>query len=809
MIKSQMLSAGAKAAYSYDPRTGRELWRVRYIDWSVAPRPLFDRGLAYLVTGLTKTELWAVKADGQGDVTDTQVLWKVKTHVGKYSSPILVDGLIYTAAEESFLSCLDAATGSVVWSERIGGGYQASPIYADGRLYFFNQQGSDDRAQARPHLRSAGDQHAGRRLHGFAGGGRQGVLSQNAHPPLPDRIERRREPLKSGGRVFLAFSGLFRQGGAKMKDGAKSSRRAAVATILWRLVVLACLGLPARGGAQTALEFFTNQANALLQAQFGFGVTNIPVYSSTNASAGYTAAIHYVLQAAANDYDATTSSTDFPSVFRPVFSAQSNGLWIAGYTNVTDDFDAQMARGFKQANDPTVGPDDNVWGVPWVVGAKGNPPNFNEYSYATAFTITRRIEMTRPTTNVPPSFTNQFYDMGISNIFGAEAWNSHSNVFTNSVSIIASNLVSIIFTNNYNWGTNFIFGAATNWAINSWPGWNGVTNRSSPSASLMVPLLTTVVPLPDSVWSESLAQFVPGSNYLSLPTSDFMQVAWPVHDWTLQITNQLVYALVDSSTGTNRVLDFVNLGGIGSALDMNLITNGPTSGGFPIGGSGAPLSAWLVWNTNGATDDPQTSPMSSGALAQIQISTGQLHVADWPPDVPPYELPYVLAVMSNFEANLSGRGNDLVFQAPFVPTATLWQNNSWQAATPWVHYTVEDLTDARLDLTNMVMVVVPISPAYPPPGVDYLISNSVCSIGSINPAYQPVTVSNVDFDLAGGIFSLSFIGFTNMPFAVWASGDLVNWTPAGTALQPSPGQFQFNDLAAPNYPARFYQLRLP
>jgi outer membrane protein assembly factor BamB len=140
--KLQMLSAGAKAAYSYDPRTGRELWRVRYADWSVAPRPLFDRGLAYFVTGLTKTELWAVKADGQGDVTDTHVLWKAKTHVGKYASPILVDGLIYTAAEESFLSCLDAATGNIVWTERIGGGYEASPIYADERLYFFNQQGT-------------------------------------------------------------------------------------------------------------------------------------------------------------------------------------------------------------------------------------------------------------------------------------------------------------------------------------------------------------------------------------------------------------------------------------------------------------------------------------------------------------------------------------------------------------------------------------------------------------------------------------------------------------------------------------------
>jgi outer membrane protein assembly factor BamB len=140
--KVQMLSAGAKAAYSYDPHTGQELWRVHHNDWSVAPRPLFDHGLAYIETGLTKTELWAVKTDGQGDVTDTHVLWKVRTHVGKYASPILVDGLIYTAAEESFLSCLDASTGNVIWTERIGGAYEASPIYADGRLYFFNQQGT-------------------------------------------------------------------------------------------------------------------------------------------------------------------------------------------------------------------------------------------------------------------------------------------------------------------------------------------------------------------------------------------------------------------------------------------------------------------------------------------------------------------------------------------------------------------------------------------------------------------------------------------------------------------------------------------
>ena len=137
-----MLSAGAKAAYAYDPRDGRELWRVQYNDWSAAPRPLYDNGLAFFVTGLSKTELLAVKTDGQGDVTDTGVVWRLRTHVGKYSSPILVDGLIYTAAEDSFVTCLEAATGNTVWKERIGGKYAASPVYADGRLYFFNQQGT-------------------------------------------------------------------------------------------------------------------------------------------------------------------------------------------------------------------------------------------------------------------------------------------------------------------------------------------------------------------------------------------------------------------------------------------------------------------------------------------------------------------------------------------------------------------------------------------------------------------------------------------------------------------------------------------
>ena len=62
----QLFSVGAKAAFAYDPRTGHEIWRIEFDDFSVAPRPIYHDGIAYLVTGTTHPELWAVRADAIG-----------------------------------------------------------------------------------------------------------------------------------------------------------------------------------------------------------------------------------------------------------------------------------------------------------------------------------------------------------------------------------------------------------------------------------------------------------------------------------------------------------------------------------------------------------------------------------------------------------------------------------------------------------------------------------------------------------------------------------------------------------------------
>jgi outer membrane protein assembly factor BamB len=139
--KPQMLSPASKAAFSYDPRTGRELWKVRHTAHTAVLRPVFSHGLAVFCTGLGKPELWAVRVDGRGDVTGTHVAWKVVQDVPKTPSPVLVGDLLYMVSDEGVATCLEAATGKQVWRERIGGNHAASPIHADGRLYFLSQQG--------------------------------------------------------------------------------------------------------------------------------------------------------------------------------------------------------------------------------------------------------------------------------------------------------------------------------------------------------------------------------------------------------------------------------------------------------------------------------------------------------------------------------------------------------------------------------------------------------------------------------------------------------------------------------------------
>jgi outer membrane protein assembly factor BamB len=140
--KTQLISPSSKATISYDPRTGREYWRVRYTGHSGAAMPLFAHGLVYLNTGFGKADLLAVRPDGEGDVTATHVLWAAKKTIGSKPSQVIVGDLIFNVHDSGVASCLDAKTGEEVWTKRLTGEFSASPLYADGKVYYCGQDGS-------------------------------------------------------------------------------------------------------------------------------------------------------------------------------------------------------------------------------------------------------------------------------------------------------------------------------------------------------------------------------------------------------------------------------------------------------------------------------------------------------------------------------------------------------------------------------------------------------------------------------------------------------------------------------------------
>jgi outer membrane protein assembly factor BamB len=139
--RPQLFSPASHAAYAYDPSNGEELWKVLHQGDSVVSRPLFAHGLLLFSTGFSQEEVWAVRPDGHGNVTQTQVAWKLTEGAPRKTSPVLLGGSLYLLQDDGHMTCVDARTGKVDWQRRLAGQFAASPITSADRIYCFDQRG--------------------------------------------------------------------------------------------------------------------------------------------------------------------------------------------------------------------------------------------------------------------------------------------------------------------------------------------------------------------------------------------------------------------------------------------------------------------------------------------------------------------------------------------------------------------------------------------------------------------------------------------------------------------------------------------
>lgn len=142
--KPQLVSNGAMLVTGHEPRTGEEVWRVRYRDDSSISSIIRGHGLLFVNTGGPPggSELWAIREGGTGDVTDSHVVWKMTVDPPHQSSPVLVGDLLYTVSDQGVLICMEATTGEQVWQQRLRGKFGASLLAAGDTIYVSNMKGT-------------------------------------------------------------------------------------------------------------------------------------------------------------------------------------------------------------------------------------------------------------------------------------------------------------------------------------------------------------------------------------------------------------------------------------------------------------------------------------------------------------------------------------------------------------------------------------------------------------------------------------------------------------------------------------------
>lgn len=534
--------------------------------------------------------------------------------------------------------------------------------------------------------------------------------------------------------------------------------------VSWDPVATPANGLTPALAARNPSDFFYQAADRLLRSTLATNInTNLPVALAKHFSLGatpvrsqvsitniqiyhvptngapyyttnneYSATVHRCLQVAANLYDAVTTrqfgTNVYPTVFRPVFGKTRTNVFIAGYVEVTNNA-AQLLNSmvWRTPQELMQSPDGiytnanlSLFGVPWVIGAKKGYPNFNEFSMETAVQVSRKLEVRK--LSATTFMTNQMYVLGVSNIFGIEAWNSYTQDFRRNIEMRVTNDLHVVLRHivdnavrplhpdpSVDVPARMLLGRTMN--MESW------TNRTSQS-SFVLPLQTNVMFLTNAAY---LGRRFP---YLFDPnaTNNF-ENSFDPPQWFLAMTNRLQYIVIDRDA--NRVIDFVNLDNLFTHLDIASAVVGDLNAAGGLFRNQITREADL-WLTNRASARAPTE----GILRQIGVALGDPNVASdiWRSHIAdPVTGADKQKSIEKFRDFFRLGNTNLAMQVPFTPTRKIYQRNTWQVNDPLVHYMAEDLTDPILTGSTNSLVVIR------PPNTPLPQSN----LGLMNERYRP------------------------------------------------------------------------
>lgn len=132
---AQVITAANPSVIAYDPRTGKELWRVECLKGvEVAVSPAYADGILYAAAeGLSLNAI---------DVNTHRILWQNKDDIPGISTPLIANGLLFIGLSDGGIACLDAKTGTEKWRADTDDAVFASPVLAGESVYFVDRGGT-------------------------------------------------------------------------------------------------------------------------------------------------------------------------------------------------------------------------------------------------------------------------------------------------------------------------------------------------------------------------------------------------------------------------------------------------------------------------------------------------------------------------------------------------------------------------------------------------------------------------------------------------------------------------------------------
>ncbi|HEY8223771.1 MAG TPA: PQQ-binding-like beta-propeller repeat protein [Pyrinomonadaceae bacterium] len=148
----QLVTNASNFIRGYDPKSGRELWRLGGSSKITAPTPVFSEDLFVVVSGRgPERPIFVVRPNARGDVTlsdgkksSDAIVWSMRGRGSYMPTPLVYNGTLYVLNNNGLFDAYNLKSGAEIYRQRlpvVGSGFSASPVAADGKIYLSNEDG--------------------------------------------------------------------------------------------------------------------------------------------------------------------------------------------------------------------------------------------------------------------------------------------------------------------------------------------------------------------------------------------------------------------------------------------------------------------------------------------------------------------------------------------------------------------------------------------------------------------------------------------------------------------------------------------